>query len=59
MAGGMIVWVYDHLPTIQRCTKNSGYEEFHPQASLYVLNLSTQLERDLELELADLRERTT
>ncbi|KAI3988777.1 hypothetical protein MKX01_016348, partial [Papaver californicum] len=48
------VWVYGHLPTFQRCTKNSGYEEFHPRASLYVPNLSKQQKRNLEL--TDLRE---
>ncbi|KAI3859592.1 hypothetical protein MKX03_007611 [Papaver bracteatum] len=39
MAGCMIVlqvWVYDHFPTLQRHNKNSGYEECHPRASLYM-----------------------
>ncbi|KAI3878824.1 hypothetical protein MKW92_025247 [Papaver armeniacum] len=59
MAGCMTVlqvWVYDHFPTLQRHTKNSGYEDCHPRASLYVAELTTQQERNLENELADLRE---
>ncbi|KAI3995144.1 hypothetical protein MKX01_031946 [Papaver californicum] len=44
------------MTVLQRCTKNKGYEEFHPRASLYILNLSTQQVRNLELELADLHE---
>ncbi|KAI3940347.1 hypothetical protein MKW98_024754 [Papaver atlanticum] len=53
---GGSVWLNDHFPTLRMHTKNSGYEECQPRASLYVAELTTQQERNLEIELADLRE---
>ncbi|KAI3997547.1 hypothetical protein MKX01_029378 [Papaver californicum] len=57
MAGCMTVlqvWVYDHFPTLQRHDIKSGYEESEPRAALYV---AKQLERNLELDLVELREK--
>ncbi|XP_026378464.1 protein MAIN-LIKE 1-like [Papaver somniferum] len=56
MAGCMTVWLNDHFLTLQRHTKNSGYEECQPRASLYIADLTTQQEINLKIELVELRE---
>ncbi|KAI3841087.1 hypothetical protein MKX03_001585 [Papaver bracteatum] len=48
------VWIYEHFPTLERHTLKGGYEECNPRASFYV---PIQTERNLELELVDLREK--